>query len=503
MNPPDPAYRQTAADTEGGTTSFATGLPFMHALLPILILLALVTYALILRPHVLHQPAFPLEIVFLAAATAAVAHLSFLGYSWEVIQRSIVQKIARAMPAFMILLTIGLIIGSWMICGTIPMLVYYGLKTIHPNYLYLFAFWIPIVFSTLTGTSWGSAGSIGIVLMGIAGAMGAHPGITAGAVIGGAYFGDKLSPFSDTTNMAAMATDVDLFDHIHSMLYTTLPSALMASAIYLLLGFVYPPAILNTSLDEVGPFLQALESMFQFHILLLLPPLIVLGGSLRRWPTIPILFISVLSAVLLAFAFQPYNTADVLQALYKGFQADMATWVADPPERVVVLVNRGGLYALVEAVIIALTVFAFIGAVDLIDAMPRVVQRGFRFARSRTATILSALAASAMTNALTSNQYATSFIVGDAFKHRFDALGIPRKVLSRSLEDTGTMLETLVPWHPSAVFMVMTLGVPLADYWHWQLLSLINFVVAPTLAILGIGCFYNDRHFGEERSLDD
>lgn len=487
--------------TSTSADRFASEEPdFVFVLLPILALLGIIGYGLIIRPHLLQQPAFPLEIVFILAAIVAVAELTWLGFGWETIQQSIVQKIARAMPAFMILLSIGLIIGSWMVSGTIPMLVYYGLKTIHPNYIYLLAFWIPIVFSTLTGTSWGSVGSIGIVLIGIAGAMGAHMGITAGAIVGGAYFGDKLSPLSDTTNMAALATDVDLFDHIHSMLYTTLPSAILASVLYWILGFIYPPAILTADIGEVEPFLRALETMFHFNLLLLLPPLIVLYGSLRRKPTVPTLAVSMLSAGILALLFQDFSLADVLQSMYKGFRVEMATWMSDVPERVVTLVNRGGLYALVEAVIIALTVFMFIGTIDLIDAMPRVVNRVFRFARRRAGTILSTLAAAALTNSLTSNQYATSFIVGDAFKRKYDDLGIPRKVLSRSLEDTGTMLESLVPWHPSAVFMVMTLGIPFQDYWHWQFLSLINFIVAPTLAILGIGCFYSNSPKRPEKS---
>ena len=144
-----------------------------------------------------------------------------------------------------------------------------------------------------------------------------------------------------------------------------------------------------------------------------------------------------------------------------------------------------------EAIFVAFLVFFFIGAIDVIDAMRTVVDRVFRLASTRASTILAALGATAFTNAMTSNQYATSFIVGDAFKSRFDALRIPRKVLSRSLEDTGTMLESLVPWHATSVFMVATLGVAWDQYWHWQFLSLINFVIAPTFAILGIGCFYN------------
>ncbi|MEL6821389.1 MAG: Na+/H+ antiporter NhaC [Calditrichota bacterium] len=456
---------------------------FLHALLPILVLLLTIAYGLIIRPQLQNLPAFPLEIVFIIAAAFAVAELSWLGFEWHEIQKSIVAKLSSAMPAFFILLTIGIIIGSWMVCGTIPMLVYYGLKTIHPNVFYLLAFLIPIIFSILTGTSWGSVGSIGIVMIGIAGAMGANLAITAGAIIGGAFFGDKMSPLSDTTNMAAIATDVDLYDHIRSMMVTTFPSAIIAAIAYTVLGFVYPPEILSGNSDSLVPFLNSLESIFQFNILLIAPPLIILYGSITGKPILPTMIVSALVAVLLSLVFQPFGLSDIFQSMYKGFHTSMATWVDSPAENVQTLLNRGGLYALIDAVIIAFTVFFFIGAIDLIDAMPKVVNRIFRSAKSRVSTILSSLAATAVTNALTCNQYATSFIVGDAFKKKYDDLAIPRPVLSRSLEDAGTMLESLVPWTPTAVFMVATLGVPYSEYWQWQLLSLVNLIIAPLIAV--------------------
>ncbi len=475
---------------------------FFHALLPILVLLGLIVYGLIIRPLLPDTstdnpkdrlPAFPLEVVFILAATFTVAELYFLGFSWREVEQSIVNKLTKALPAFFILFTIGLIIGSWMICGTIPMLVYYGLKLINPSFIYLLAFLVPAVFSLLTGTSWGSAGAVGIVIIGVADAMGANLGIAAGAVVGGAYFGDKMSPLSDTTNLAALAAEVPLFEHIRSMAYTTIPSALAAAIVFFLIGIINTPVAETTNIKLTADFLGALEGMFNFHVLLLLPPAIVLFCSLRKKPTVPTLIVATLVACLLALIYQPYSLAQVLETLKSGFNTKMAaSWYTVESKEVMELLNRGGLYALIEAIVIAFTVFTFIGAMDCINAIPIVVGRLFGFAQSRRVTILSALAATAMTNSLTSNQYATSFIVGDAFGGKFDALRIPRKVLSRSLEDTGTMLESVVPWTPTAVFMVETLKVPFADYWHWQLLSLFNFIVAPTLAILGIGCFYGE-----------
>ena len=465
---------------------------FAQALWPVLFLLGLVVYGLILRPQFFGQPAFPLEIVFVLAATFTVVELRLLGHDWERIQATIVAKLTRALPAFFIFFAIGMIIGSWMVAGTIPMLIYYGLTLIHPSVLYLSAFAVPVVFSMLTGTSWGSAGTVGVVVIGIAAAMGGDLGITAGAVVGGAYFGDKLSPLSDTTNIAALAADVNVFEHIRSMLWTTIPSTIIACSVYAVVGFTHPPAVTATSLDAMRPFMASLDSIFVFHPLLLLPPLIVLVGSLMRKPTVPTLVLSTLVACALALALQPFTLADVLQSVYRGFDTTMAPWATGVTDQVTTLLDRGGLYALIDAIVIAITVFLFVGAMDHVKAIDTVVNRAFRFARRQTSTILSTLAASAVTNALTSNQYATSFIVADAFKAKYDALGLSRKVLSRSLEDTGTMLESVVPWTPTAVFMVATLGVPFAEYAPWQILSLANFVVAPLLAILGVGLFRND-----------
>ncbi len=461
----------------------------LHAALPILFLLGMIVYGLVLRPYVFDQSIIPLEIVFISSAFFAASHLAYLGYSWDTVMNNAILKLSKGLPTILILFAIGIVIGSWIIAGTIPMFVFYGIKLIDPGYIYFFAFVIPIFFSLFTGTSWGSVGTIGVVILGIATVVNAHLGIVAGAVIGGAYFGDKMSPLSDTTNIAALATDVDLYDHINSMMYTTIPSAIIAAVIYLILGFVNPPQSVAGDFATMEATLKGITSIFNFNVLLLLPVLIVLVGSYRKLPTIPVLLTSSLAAAILALVFQRYTFSNVIQTVYKGFSTDMAVWQASIPENISELFNRGGLYALNDAIIVALLVFLFIGMLDTIDAIPRIVEKVFAFAKNRTSVILSSLAAAGVTNAMTGNQYATSFIVGEAFKSKYDALKISRKVLSRSLEDYGTMIESLIPWHPTALFMVSVMGVAVGDYWYWQLLSIINLIIAPMLAITGIGIF--------------
>jgi len=470
------------------------GIAFIHLLLPIFVLGLLIIYGLILQPRVFDKPAFPLEIVFLLATVFSAAHLMFIGFNWSTIQKAIVKKLAKGFPAVLILFAIGLVIGTWIISGTIPILIYYGIKLIDPTYMYVLAFIIPVIFSTLTGTSWGSVGTIGTVIIGIAITADANLGITAGAIIGGAYFGDKMSPLSDTTNLAALATEVPLYDHIRSMMYTTFPSAIISIIVFFILGFVYPPLTNAANITETATTISALESMFNFNAFLFIPPLIVLYGSIKRMATLPTLLASSLFACVLALIFQNFGITNVMETLKSGFDTSMVNWMTDIPEQLNVLFNRGGLYELNEVIVFTLMALTFIGTLDVTDAMPRIVNRVFSFTKTRTSVILASLVSTAFTNGITSNQSATSFIIGDAFKKRYDKFNISRKVLSRSIEDYGTMIESIIPWHATSLFMVATLGVSFTDYWYWQLLSLINIVIAPLIAILGIGCFYKKKN---------
>ena len=465
-------------------------LSFKLKILPVLFLGLLIFYGMVLRPKVYDQPPFPLEVVFMIAADFAVAQLLILGFKWETIQESIILKLSRGFPAILILFSIGVIIGTWMVSGTIPMLIYYGINLINPNYIYLLAFLIPIVFSMLTGTSWGSIGTIGVVIIGVSSVINANLGITAGAIVGGAFFGDKLSPLSDTTNLAAMATEVDLYKHINSMMVTTFPSALLAGSIYFFLGFIYPPIGDEINSSLVNETLESISSMFNFNIWLLIPPLIVLAGSIKKLATLPTLLTSSISAAFIALIFQPYSSANIMSSIHKGFNAEMAYWINSSTDNINILFSRGGLYELNEAIIFSIMVFVFIGTIDLIDSMPSIVDRVFSLVKTKAGLIVSSLLTTGFTNSITSNQSATSFIIGDAFKRRYDKYKISRKVLSRSIEDYGTMLESLIPWHATTIFLTATLGVSYSDYWYWQVLSLINLVLAPSLAILGIGCFY-------------
>ncbi len=465
---------------------------------PILFFFLLLIYGLFVHPQFFgvegrttYQNMLPIEVLILLAICFSAVHLFRLGFDWKSIEAHITKKVGESVPVVLILFAIGVLIGSWIVSGTIPMLIYHGISIVNANWIYVFSFLICIIFSLLTGTSWGSAGTIGVVMMGISEVYDANLAITAGAVVGGSFFGDKMSPLSDTTNIASLATGVDVMAHIRSMMYTTVPSAIIAGAIYFALSpaFSAESATQTADLSAVELTLSELDQIFNFHILLLLPLAIVIWGSATRKPIFLTLLGSAWVAMVLAFIFQPFSFNDIFNSFNKGFSVEMAGNL-DLKSNVINILNRGGLYNLISGIVISLLIFAFIGTLEVtnaIDVSIRALMDGFK---KRSHTVAAALTATLFTNLMASNQYATSFIIGEAFNKKFDKMGIPRRVLSRSIEDAGTMMENLAVWTPSGVFMMGALGVSAIEYAPFQFLSWINIVVAYFFAYIGIACFY-------------
>ena len=468
---------------------------FTQAVAPIAFFFILLIYGLLIHPQWVDKGSMlPLEVLVLIAISFSSIYLMRLGYSWDNIQKHIVAKVADSLPVVFILFAIGVLIGSWMVAGTIPMLIYYGISIINPDWIYIFSFFICIVFSLVTGTSWGSAGTIGVVMMGIAQVYDANLAITAGAVIGGSFFGDKLSPLSDTTNVASLATGVPLYEHIHSMLFTTGPAAILAACIYIYLspsmgGDVAQGGVENLAM--VNETLRDLASIFNFNILLLLPMAIVIYGTVKKKSIFLTLLNSSWVAMLLALVFQDFSLMDVFASFKNGFNNSMSSAPISEDSLVPKILNRGGLLGLIDGIVTCLLVFTFIGILDVVNAIEVSIQSIMKKIKKRYQLIVAALSATWVTNITTSNQYATSFIIGTAFANKFDELKVNRKVLSRSIEDAGTMMENLMPWTPSGIFMFATLGIHPWDYAPYQFLSIINIVLAYLFAFTGIACFYN------------
>lgn len=468
---------------------------FWNAFIPLGFFFLVLVYGLFIQPVIIKGGMLPLEVLILMALTFSSFYLMSLGYSWETIQKHITKKVGESVGVIMILFAIGVLIGSWIVSGTIPMLIYHGISVVNPDWVYIFSFGICIMFSLLTGTSWGSAGTIGIVMMGIAQVYDANLAITAGAIVGGSFFGDKMSPLSDTTNVASLATGVPLFDHIKSMVYTTGPAAIIAGCIYIAMSPYFSTAETITAVgrpEQIDQTLQALRGIFNFNLVLLLPLVVVVWGSITKKPTVLTLLASAWLAMILALIFQDFSFSDIMSSFNKGFSVAMAKGYEGDVE-VLNILNRGGLYNLIEGITSCFLIFAFIGTLDVINAIDVVIKNIMSKIRTQKQTILAALTSTLITNMTTSNQYATSFIIAETFKKKFDGMKIPRKVLSRSIEDAGTMMENLAPWTPSGIFMASTLGISALEYAPYQFLSLANIFIAYFFAVTGFACFIEKR----------
>ena len=477
---------------------------FAQAIAPIAFFFLLLIYGLFIHPQWVDAGRMlPLEVLVLIAISFTSVYLLWLGYTWDKIQKHIVTKVSESLPVVFILFAIGVLIGSWMVSGTIPMLIYYGISFINPDWIYIFSFIICIVFSLLTGTSWGSAGTIGVVMLGITQVYDANLAITAGAVVGGSFFGDKLSPLSDTTNIASLATGVPLYEHIHSMMYTTGPAALLAACVYIYLSPSLGGDVMQGGVENmvmVNETLADITSIFSFNVLLLLPMVIVIYGTVKKKSIFLTLLNSSWVAMVLALIFQDFSLTDVFMSFKSGFNNSMSSATISENSTVLQILNRGGLYNLIEGIVVSLLVFTFIGVLDVINAIEVSIQSLMNRIKKRYQVIVAALSATWVTNLTTSNQYATSFIIGTAFANKFDELKVNRKVLSRSIEDAGTMMENLMPWTPTGIFMFATLGIHPFEYAPYQFISLFNIVIAYFFAFTGIACFYNvkQKKYGQK-----
>lgn len=441
--------------------------------------------------------ALPIEsIMFLAVSIISAYIIIFAKLSWDEVFDSITSTISKALPGLLILIVIGPLIAGFIMSGLMPMLVYYGIQLIDPRFIYVIAFILAALFSTFTGTSWGSAATIGVVVMGIGMAIGANPAIIAGAVIGGAYFGDKMSPLSDTTNIAAIASDVNLYDHIGSMMYTTIPSSIIAIIVYTIAGFVFPATATSINDPGITTLLNDLSGMFKFNIILLIPLIIVLVGSATKKPVLPVMVVGGLLSLTIAFFYQGFNLQDTLSGLNSGFKLDMISWydVSQPIEGepyILGFFERGGFWELATLIPISSTILAVVGALNSIDAMPATVNALFGWAKTRSSIIISSLATGIAMIAITANGIACSFVTAGIFKDKYDKNNIDRRVLSRTTEDSGTLLEVLFPWTPAAIFFTKTLGVGVGDYFVWAIMNWTTPIIAVILAITGFGTFKN------------
>jgi len=426
------------------------------------------------------------EPIILIAALVAGGIAWRLGYSWSELQEGVIEKISSSLPALMILWAVGLLIGSWVFSGTIPMIIYYGVDLISPQYLVLTAFVIAAIISTVTGTSWGSAGTVGVAIMGIAQGLDVNLAATAGAVVAGAYFGDKLSPLSDTTNLAPIAAGSELYEHIRHMFYTTIPATIVAVAAYLFFGSAAASSGANVS-ESVLALQGQLDKIFHWNIILLLPVLFVLAGSVLKWPTIPVMIIASLFSLALGVIVQGFSLKNGFVSVMTGFNVKMSGINMEFSKDITKLLNRGGVSSVNSTTILVICAMGFAGIISKTGMLTKVLHTIMAKVKSAAGVIISTIGSCLTVAFVTGSSYLSILIPGEMFKDFYKEKNLAAKNLSRTLEDSGTVIVPLIPWSAAGAYMTATLGVPTVEYLPWAILNYMGVVFAVILALTGIG----------------
>ncbi|AKH62135.1 MULTISPECIES: Na+/H+ antiporter NhaC [Photorhabdus] len=431
-----------------------------------------------------------IESLLLMSAGIAAALAYWQGYRWNDIIDSIVAKLAKAMPVIMILICVGGLIGTWMISGTIPYMVYWGLKLINPQYILIAAFFITSVISVCTGTSWGAAGTVGVALMGVAAGLDVPLAAAAGAVVSGAYFGDKISPLSDSTNFAAIVADTDLYSHIQHLLYTTIPSFILAAIVYLIAGHTSSVGSVATP-EKVTDIIQSLESLYHFNLLLILPPGLVLWGAITKRPVIPVMLAACALAIAIGIGLQGFTLKQGLNALIDGFNLSMfsdqghnITGVVNDIPR---LLNRGGMFSMMSTILLVFCAFSFAGVLALTGALTTIINHLLQAVHTTGQLIAATVATTILVTGATCDGKLALLIPAELFKGAYRRLGLDNKNLSRTIEDACTVIEPLIPWTAAGIYMATTLGVSTLELLPWAIQCYVAIFFALIYGFTGFG----------------
>lgn len=414
--------------------------------------------------------------MFISAIVAGiVAVLS--GYTWDELQEGIGDTIKAAVPAILILLAIGIIMGVWLLGGIVPTMIFYGLEILSPSIFLLASCLICAVIATATGSSWSTIGTIGVALMGIGAGLGVPAGMTAGALISGAYFGDKMSPLSDTTNLAPAMAGTDIFTHIRHMIFTTGPSFLIALVVFGIMGIRFAGNDFDNGIATV--YLDTLQENFMISPIMLIPPILVIAMVAMRVPALPGLIAVAFLGAIFAVIFQGSSIQEVITSAFSGFQIETGSAEVDK------LLNRGGMTSMMEIICLILISLSFAGIVEKSGMVRVIIEKALKSAKKDSTVITVTLLATIFTNFATGVQYVALIIPGRMFKDIYKERGLHPKNLSRALEDTGTLCAPFVPWGTDAAFLSGVLGITVGVYAPFCLLNYINPIVSLICAQTG------------------
>jgi NhaC family Na+:H+ antiporter len=429
--------------------------------------------------------------LLLAMGLAAIIGMKN-GYSWKTIEKGIVDGISMSLGACLILLAVGSLIGTWMLAGTVPTLIYYGLELLNPSFFYAATCVICAVVAMSIGSSWTTAATVGVALMGVSAGMEMSAAITAGAVVSGAYFGDKISPLSETTNLAPAVAGTDLFDHIRYMLWTTIPSFIIAIVLFVVLGF---SEVGDAKADRIEQMQSLLDTSFNLGWHLLIPLGVLLTLAIKKMPAFPAVFIGALLGGVWAVLFQ-WDVVSSLASIDDSENIGVlkVVWTAlfdgvsfsTPDETLNSLLSRGGMSSMLNTIWLIICAMSFGAVLDRVGLLKRAVSTILLGAKSAgdmvSRTILTCIA----TNLVTADQYISIVMPGRMFKEEFKKRNLHQLNLSRSLEDGGTLTSPLIPWNTCGAYMHGVLLVNPFDYIFYAFFNVINPILAVIYAYFGI-----------------
>jgi len=434
-----------------------------EALISILGLIIFISLSILRYETDAHVP------ILLGVFVAAIIGLR-AGFSWKDIETGMLNGITNSLQAIVILLIIGILIGVWILSGVVPTLLYYGLKILHPSIFLPATLIICSITSLATGSSWGTAGTIGIALIGVGEGLGFPLPLVAGAVLSGAYFGDKMSPLSDTTNMAPGMVGTDLYTHIKHMSYTTGLSYAITLVIEIVLSFFYGGGQAN--LESVNQILTGIDAQFSVNPMLLIPPAIVMVLAFKRIPAVPGIVIGILTAGILGAIFQGNDFGGLLSAAYGGYTSNTGVEAVDN------LLTKGGLSSMMYTVSLVICAMMFGGIMEKTNQLRVVVAVILKKAQSTgsliTATILTAIGS----NLILCDQYMSIVMTSKMYAQSYKDKGLHPKNLSRAVEDSATVTANLVPWNSGGAYMTATLGVPTIAYLPFNFFCWISPIVS-------------------------
>ena len=424
--------------------------------------------------------------LIMAAAVAAMIGIKN-GLSWNEIERGMIDTISVSLQSVLILLMVGSLIGSWILSGTVPSMIYYGVELMSPDYFYLTGCLVCALLGFSIGSSWTVAGTLGIGLMGIAAALDLSLPISAGAIISGAYFGDKLSPLSETTNLAAAVTSNNLFDHIQHMLWTTIPGFVIALVIFFILGIGSGS---NVVINDIEILQAAMQETFTINPLMLAPLILLLGMAVRKLPALSTLICGTLAGCLFAIIFQ-WDVVVALAAdeslaapaaVFKGLFSAMFLGYSSVTgnEALDSLLSKGGMSNMLTTIGLVVNAMAFGGAMTRTGLLQRLVEAALSRVKSAGDLILATVGTCIGTNILAADQYLSIVIPGQMFVKSYEDRDLSTINLSRTLEDSGTLTSALVPWNTCGAYMSATLGVSTFMYAPYAFFN----ILCPIIAVI-------------------